>query len=83
MDCVGKRVGTTTDLWTSSAKRGYMVITLHYIDDEWEMRSVIIGFKRVMYPHTGEGLAELLWKQLRCPRAYYRFFGQLLQIMMY
>jgi hypothetical protein len=35
-----------------------MVITLHYIDDEWEMRSVIIGFKRIMYPHTGERLAD-------------------------
>jgi hypothetical protein len=46
-----------------------MVITLHYVDEEWEihyidyeweMRSVIIVFKRVMYPYTGERLAENL-----------------------
>jgi hypothetical protein len=52
-----KRVGTPTDMWTSSAKRGCMVITLHYVDEEWEMRSVSIVFKRVLYPNTGKRLA--------------------------
>jgi hypothetical protein len=32
--CLRRRVGTTTDMWTSAAKRGYMVITLHVIDEE-------------------------------------------------
>ncbi|KAH9119582.1 hypothetical protein AeMF1_007797 [Aphanomyces euteiches] len=54
------RIGLTTDMWTSIAKRGYMVVTLHYIDTAWQMRSVIIAFKRVMYPHTGERLARHL-----------------------
>ena len=43
-----------------SLKRGYMVVTIHYIDAEWNMKSAIIGFVRVMYPHTGERLAEHL-----------------------
>ena len=52
----GTRCGVTTDMWTSAAKRGYMVITLHYIDEEWVMKSVIIAFKRVLYPHSGDRL---------------------------
>jgi hypothetical protein len=55
-----RRVGLTTDMWTSVAKRGYMVVTAHYITQDWEMRHCIIAFVRVLYPHTGERLAEHL-----------------------
>ncbi|PTQ45089.1 hypothetical protein MARPO_0016s0138 [Marchantia polymorpha] len=57
-ECGTRCSGTTSDMWTSAAKRGYMVVTLHYIDDKWCMRSVIIAFKRVLYPHSGERLAS-------------------------
>jgi hypothetical protein len=59
-DLQGRRCGLTTDMWTSAAKRGYMVVTLHYIDQQWNMRSVIIAFTRVLYPHSGERLATHL-----------------------
>ena len=55
-----RRVGITTDMWTSSAKRGYMVVTLHYMDDNWKMHHLIIGFVRVLYPHTAARLAQAL-----------------------
>ncbi|BBN14357.1 hypothetical protein Mp_6g11000 [Marchantia polymorpha subsp. ruderalis] len=57
-ECGTRCSGTTSDMWTSAAKRGYMVVTLHYIDDKWCMRYVIIAFKRVLYPHSGERLAS-------------------------
>ena len=59
-DCGLRRYGTTSDMWTSAGKRGYMVVTMHYIDVNWRMRSVIIAFKRVLYPHSGERLASHL-----------------------
>lgn len=59
-DTEGRRIGITTDMWTSASKRGYMVVTLHYIDDEWEMQAVIVGFIRVHYPHSGRRLADHL-----------------------
>ena len=59
-DVAGHRCGITTDMWTSAAKKGYMVVTMHYIDGDWAMQSVIIAFVRVMYPHTGARLAERL-----------------------
>jgi galactitol-specific phosphotransferase system IIB component len=54
----GFRCGVTTDMWTSAAKKGYMVITMHYINQDWLVKSVVIAFIRVLYPHTGERLAE-------------------------
>ena len=59
-DLAGRRCGLTTDMWTSSAKRGYMLITAHYVDAHWDMKNVIIAFIRVIYPHTGKRLADHL-----------------------
>ncbi|KAG6953550.1 hypothetical protein JG687_00012325 [Phytophthora cactorum] len=47
-------------MWTSAANRGYTVVTLHRIDPGWHLRSVILGFKRVEYPHSGPRLADHL-----------------------
>ncbi|GMF45185.1 unnamed protein product [Phytophthora fragariaefolia] len=53
-----RRASFTTDMWTSPSNRGYLVITIYFIDSSWEMRSLIITFTRVMYPHTGKRLAD-------------------------
>ncbi|OAE30066.1 hypothetical protein AXG93_1474s1120 [Marchantia polymorpha subsp. ruderalis] len=47
------------------AKRYYMVVTIHYIDSNWDMRHCIIVFIRVLYPHTGERLAVHLIKAVK------------------
>ena len=39
-----------------------MVVTLHFIDESFEMISIIIGFIRVLYPHTSERLASALFQ---------------------
>lgn len=59
------RVSATTDLWTSAAKRGYMVVTLHWINDEWVIMSAMIGFTRVEYPHSGPRIAHHLIDTVR------------------
>jgi hypothetical protein len=39
------RVAITTDMWTAdSTKKGYMVITAHFIDDSWKLRSIIMRY---------------------------------------
>jgi hypothetical protein len=39
------RVAITTDLWTSdNQKRGYMAITIHFIDDSWTLRNIIMRY---------------------------------------
>ncbi|KAE9277010.1 hypothetical protein PR003_g28901 [Phytophthora rubi] len=59
-DIGASRTSITTDMWTSAASKGYMVVTLHWIDENWNLRSVILGFLRVEYPHTGRRLADHL-----------------------
>ncbi|PWA44422.1 zinc finger BED domain-containing protein RICESLEEPER 2 [Artemisia annua] len=41
-------VHLTTDTWTSSCKKtNYMVVTAHFIDDEWNMHKRIINFRPI------------------------------------
>jgi hypothetical protein len=50
----------TSDEWTSVAGRGYMVVSSNLIDDDWNMKSFIVGFVHVPYPHTAERLGQHL-----------------------
>jgi hypothetical protein len=37
------RVAITTDMWTlSNKKRGFMVVTAHYINDSWILESQVM-----------------------------------------
>ncbi|GMY21390.1 zinc finger BED domain-containing protein RICESLEEPER 2-like [Fagus crenata] len=57
----GSRVAITTDMWTSSnKKRGFMVVTGHYINDSWILESQIMRFIYVPSPHTKEVLSTIL-----------------------
>ena len=38
------RIAITTDMWTSSQKRGFMAITAHFLDDSWILQSRIIRY---------------------------------------
>ncbi|KAE8709865.1 hypothetical protein F3Y22_tig00110328pilonHSYRG00714 [Hibiscus syriacus] len=59
------KIAITTDMWTSSnQKKGFMSITSHLIDDNWEMQSRIMRFIYVPCPHTAEVLADVLYESL-------------------
>ena len=39
------RVAITTDLWTASnQKKGYMVVTGHFVDNSWRLQSRILRY---------------------------------------
>ncbi|CAL1406041.1 unnamed protein product [Linum trigynum] len=54
------RVAITTDMWTSSQKKGFMAITAHYVNNNWSLESRIIRFIYVPSPHTSEVLCDVL-----------------------
>ncbi|KAH6764482.1 hypothetical protein C2S51_015731 [Perilla frutescens var. frutescens] len=68
MNCLSAnsgRIAITTNMWTSNdQKRGYMVVTAHYIDDTWTLHSRIIRFIYVPSPHTIEALSKVLMQCL-------------------
>ncbi|KAG2710559.1 hypothetical protein I3760_04G033100 [Carya illinoinensis] len=43
-----QRVSFTTDTWTSVQNVSYMCITAHYIDNGWNLKKQIIGFKEIV-----------------------------------
>lgn len=51
-----------TDTWTSLCqKTNYMVLTAHFIDDEWVMHKCIINFKPI-HSHKGEDIGREIYK---------------------
>jgi hypothetical protein len=46
------------DMWTSNQNKGYMCITIHWIDDNWQMQKRIICLPFVKGQHKGTVLAS-------------------------
>lgn len=55
-----QRVSLTTDIWVANVTRAsYMVITLHFVDSNWDLKKLIIGFKYVT-DHKGTTISSVL-----------------------
>lgn len=50
----------TTDGWTARAAQGYITITAHYIDDNFEIQNQTLQTRQLNSSHTAENLAEVL-----------------------
>lgn len=50
----------TTDLWTSNTTMGYITVTCHFINVDWEMESSVLTTSHVPESHTSEYLATEL-----------------------
>ncbi|KAG7587327.1 HAT C-terminal dimerization domain [Arabidopsis thaliana x Arabidopsis arenosa] len=60
MRATKQRVSLTTDIWTAHVTgASYMVITCHFVDANWHLRKLIIGFKYVA-DHKGATIAAVL-----------------------
>ncbi|XP_019089035.1 PREDICTED: zinc finger BED domain-containing protein RICESLEEPER 2-like [Camelina sativa] len=54
------RVSLTTDIWTAKVTRAsYMVITVHFVDAEWRLRKLILGFKYIT-DHKSNTISKVL-----------------------
>ena len=49
-------------MWTSDTGAPYMVLTAHWIDNEWNLKHVIIAFQRFSHLHTGVQIQEVTLK---------------------
>ncbi|XP_059446001.1 zinc finger BED domain-containing protein RICESLEEPER 2-like [Corylus avellana] len=59
------KVNITTDMWTSCQKVSYMVVTCHYIDEDWRLNRRVLNFCNIPPPHSGHTIAEALHKSFR------------------
>ena len=55
----------TSDLRTSRNKLGFLSLTIHYIDSDWNLNKRIISFKMLESLHMGYNIANLIREELQ------------------
>ncbi|XP_057451913.1 zinc finger BED domain-containing protein RICESLEEPER 2-like [Lotus japonicus] len=58
------RVALTTDCWTSVQNLSYLVLTAHFVDNDWRYQKRIISFSTVPN-HKGETIGKVVEEVLR------------------
>jgi len=53
-------IAITHDGWTSVNTESYSTVTAHFINKDWELRSVVLETKKVEGSHTGENIKSCL-----------------------
>ncbi len=54
------KVFLTADIWTSITNQAYLGITVHYIDDKWNIQHYLLDLIYFEYYHTGTRTKEKL-----------------------
>ena len=50
-------VSMTSDGWTSNAQNHYLAFTVHYISEDWVLKSAVLKTKAAFVPQTGVNVA--------------------------
>ena len=50
----------TTDLWTSTSNHPYLSLTIHFINQQWELHSFCLDTVPLFKDHTGETIADAI-----------------------
>jgi hypothetical protein len=54
------RINITTDMWTSSQRVSYIVVTCHFMDSNWLLQKRILNFCNVPPSYSGVVIADAL-----------------------
>lgn len=65
MTKLAKYPSYTADLWKSRTKDYFVAVTLHWIDDSWELHSPTIAMPHILGRHTGNNVGECVAKALQ------------------
>ncbi|MBW0547074.1 hypothetical protein O181_086789, partial [Austropuccinia psidii MF-1] len=57
-------VSFTTNTWTSPNMKGYMAVTGHFINQDFNIFSILLGLTEIQGDHSGTSLAEEFWQIL-------------------
>jgi hypothetical protein len=50
------------DIWTSHNVVAFLAITMHYIDQDWNLKEKLLDFIDLKGPHSGENLCDAFTK---------------------
>lgn len=54
--CLRGSISLTSDMWRAVSKQEYICVTSHYIDSNWRLQKIFIGFRAMYFEHTGENI---------------------------
>ena len=55
-----KYASNTTDMWSKSKKESFLGVTMHFIDDSFELVNVVVATKQAHEEHTGDNIVTWL-----------------------
>ncbi|KAI5428801.1 hypothetical protein KIW84_033707 [Lathyrus oleraceus] len=55
---IPSRISLTSGMWTVCTSEGYICLTAHYVDSNWNLKSKIINFCHMPPPHTGYEMSK-------------------------
>jgi len=55
----------TLDIWTSPSQDPFLCVTLHYIDQQWVLKSQVISYRYVPGQHTGTNISLVVEEILK------------------
>ena len=53
---ISGKISFTTDCWTSPSSKSFMSITAHFIDNDWNLKHLLLDFIEINDSHTGQNL---------------------------
>ena len=55
-----KYISVTADAWISQSAISYLTITVHGLDDHWNLTLRVLQTKEFKQPHTGEKIKDII-----------------------
>ncbi|MBW0520489.1 hypothetical protein O181_060204 [Austropuccinia psidii MF-1] len=68
-------VSFTTDTWTSPNIIAYMAVTAHFLDEQFNLMTLLLGLSKIEGNHSGPSLAKLFFKIINQYNLEDRMFG--------
>ena len=56
---ISSKLSYTTDCWTSPNMKGFMSITVHFVDNDFKIRTFLLDFINLTKKHTGDYLSDM------------------------
>ncbi|KAJ8318833.1 LOW QUALITY PROTEIN: hypothetical protein KUTeg_003924 [Tegillarca granosa] len=56
----GTVVSLTTNIWTSLATEGYICLTAHYLDKNWQLQNKLLATRVMEDRHTGVNIGKII-----------------------
>ncbi|CAG8523104.1 28671_t:CDS:1, partial [Gigaspora margarita] len=61
---ISSKVALTADFWTSLKMENFLAITIHFIDENWNLQHFVLDIFQFKGSHTGESIANKVYSLL-------------------